>query len=175
MIPTITVRRTALALACLVATTAGTAWADAPQADAAPASRAEGAAPAKSTTSDPLLGTKKIDPATTGPDAEAVIAKLLPRRSDTPSDWYAPLEPLHYCGEPRLLPTCVPPPPCHPSQPPHPSDLVGVRGGPTCGPIYGGPCAPRTGSRDDGPHPHIHRLHDRLFDWFYHPRTPILP
>jgi NADH:ubiquinone oxidoreductase subunit K len=52
---------------------------------------------------------------------------------------------------------------------------VGVEGVPSCGPIYGGPCEPRTGTHDDGPHPHLHRLHDRLFDWFYAPRTPIFP
>jgi hypothetical protein len=87
----------------------------------------------------------------------------------------APLEPLHRCGEPRLLPTCVPPPPCHPAEPPRPLDLVGVRGAPTCGPIYGGPCAPRTGTHDDGPLPRLHRVHDRMVDWFYAPRTPIHP
>jgi hypothetical protein len=61
----------------------------------------------------------------------------------------------------------VPGPPCHPSLPPHPYDLVGMRGEPSCGPIYGGPCAPRTGSHDHCPHPHLHRLCDRLFDAFY--------
>ncbi|MFM7244578.1 MAG: hypothetical protein ACKO40_10480 [Planctomycetaceae bacterium] len=85
------------------------------------------------------------------------------------------VEPLHHCGEPRLLPTCVPPPPCHPSQPPQPFDLVGVRGAPTCGPIYRGPCAPRTGTHDDEPLPRVHRVHDRMVDWFYAPRTPIHP
>ncbi|MCE9629320.1 MAG: hypothetical protein K8S94_01185 [Planctomycetia bacterium] len=125
---------------------------------------------------DPLEGTERIDPATTAPEAAAVkLAKLLPPRTDTAADWFAPLEPLHWCGEPRALPTCVPPPPCHPSLPPRPLDLVGIRGCPTCGPIYRGPCAPRTGSHDDGPLPHLHRVHDRLFDWFYNPRTPILP
>jgi hypothetical protein len=109
------------------------------------------------------------------PDPGDVLARLLPPRSDTPAAWQGGLEPLHFCGEPRLLPTCVPPPPCHPALPPHPFDLVGMPGAPTCGPIYRGPCAPRTGSRDDGPHPRIHRVHDRLFDWFYAPRTPILP
>ena len=44
---------------------------------------------------------------------------------------------------------------------------TGVAGDPTDGPIYGGPCCPRTGSRDDGPWPHLHRVHDRLFDAFY--------
>lgn len=109
------------------------------------------------------------------PDPGDVLSRLLPPRSDTAADWHAPLEPLHRCGEPRLLPTCVPPPPCHPALPPRPFDLVGLPGASTCGPIYRGPCAPRTGTHDDGPHPRIHRLHDRLFDWFYTPRTPILP
>jgi hypothetical protein len=113
-----------------------------------------------------------IDPR---PEKGDVLARMLPPRSDTASDWYAPLEPLHRCGEPRLLPTCVPPPPCHPALPPQPLDLVGMHGAPTCGPIYHGPCAPRTGTHDDGPHPRVHRVHDRLFDWFYAPRTPILP
>lgn len=126
-------------------------------------------------TPDPLRGTEQIDPATTGPDAARSIESLLPPRTDTLADWFAPLEPLHDCGEPRLLPPCVPPPPCHPALPPQPYDLVGVRGGPTCGPIYRGPCAPRTGTHDDGPHPRVHRIHDRLFDWFYAPRTPVLP
>ena len=119
---------------------------------------------------DPLAGSPWIDPATTGPDAEAILATLLPPRSDAPFDWVAPLEPLHACGEPRVLPPCVPPPPCHPALPPQPLDLVGMRGTPTCGPIYGGPCAPRTGSHDDGRLPRMHRVHDRLFDWFYRSR-----
>jgi len=119
---------------------------------------------------DPLAGSPWIDPATTGPDAETILATLLPPRSDEPLDWVAPLEPLHACGEPRLLPPCVPPPPCHPALPPSPFDLVGVRGAPTCGPIYAGPCAPRTGSHDDGRLPRLHRVPDRLFDWFYRTR-----
>jgi hypothetical protein len=109
------------------------------------------------------------------PDPGDVLAALLPPRTDRAGDWSAGIEPLHHCGEPRLLPTCVPPPPCHPACPPAPFDLVGVPGAPTCGPIYRGPCAPRTGSHDGGPLPRIHRIHDRLFDWFYAPRTPILP
>lgn len=118
----------------------------------------------------------KKDPALAPqPDPGDVLARLLPGRSDSIYDWNAPLEPLHRCGEPRLLPTCVPPPPCHPALPPQPFDLVGMPGAPTCGPIYHGPCAPRTGTHDCGPHPRIHRMHDRLFDWFYAPRTPIFP
>lgn len=128
------------------------------------------AAPHADLPPDPLAGEPRIDPATTGPDAEAILATLLPPRSDDPLDWVAPLEPLHACGEPRILPPCVPPPPCHPALPPRPLDLVGVSGEPTCGPIYGGPCAPRTGSRDDGRLPRLHRVPDRLFDWFYRSR-----
>ncbi len=116
---------------------------------------------------DPLRGTPRIDPATTGADAERALATMLPPRTDSPLDWQAPLEPLHWCGEPRALAPCVPPPPCHPSHPPQPLDLVGVRGKPSCGPIYGGPCAPRTGTHDAAPFPGLHRLHDRFFDWYY--------
>ena len=116
---------------------------------------------------DPLAGTPKIKPEQTGQSAEQILARLARPRTDSWADWVAPLEPLHYCGEPRALAPCVPPPPCHPSQPPVPYDLVGDRGEPTCGPIYGGPCAPRTGTHDDGPHPRLHRAHDRFFDWFY--------
>lgn len=119
---------------------------------------------------DPLAGSPWIDPATTGPDAEAILATLLPPRSDALFDWVAPLEPLHACGEPRRLPPCVPPPPCHPALPPRPLDLVGVRGEPTCGPIYGGPCAPRTGTRGAGLPPRLLRVPDRFFDWFYRSR-----
>jgi hypothetical protein len=116
---------------------------------------------------DPLAGTPPIKPEQTGQSAEQILARLARPRTDSWADWVAPLEPLHYCGEPRALAPCVPPPPCHPSQPPVPYDLVGDRGVPTCGPIYGGPCAPRTGTHDDGPHPWLHRAHDRFFDVFY--------
>lgn len=116
---------------------------------------------------DPLAGTPQIKPEQTGQSAEQILARLARPRTDSWADWVAPLEPLHYCGEPRALAPCVPPPPCHPSQPPAPYDLVGDRGEPTCGPIYGGPCSPRTGTHDDGPHPRLHRGHDRFFDWFY--------
>ena len=126
--------------------------------------------PADTLTPDPLAGSPWIDPATTGPDAESVLATLLPPRSDSPLDWMAPLEPLHDCGEPRLLPRRVPPPPCHPALPPCPYDLVGAQGAATCGPIYGGPCAPRTGTHDASRLPRVHRVHDRLFDWFYRTR-----
>jgi hypothetical protein len=118
---------------------------------------------------DPLAGSARIAPQATGRDVAALEA-MLPPRTDSPADWQAGLEPLHFCGEPRLLSPCIPPPPCHPSRPPRPLDLVGVRGAPTCGPIYGGPCSPRTGTHDAGPLPRVHRLHDRGFDWFYRTR-----
>lgn len=116
---------------------------------------------------DPLAGTPRIDPATTGMDAERVVATLLPPRTDAPRDWVAPLEPLHACGEPRALPPCVPPAPCHPARPPQPFDLVGVRGTPSCGPIYRGPCEPRSGTRHEGPWRWLASAHDRLVDFFY--------
>ncbi len=116
---------------------------------------------------DPLKGTPQMSPEKTGQEASKVMAKMLKPRSDTWADWYAPLEPLHRCGEPRALPPCVPPPPCHPSMPPVPFDLVGVQGVPSGGPIYEGPCEPRTGTHDSCPRPHIHRLYDRFFDAFY--------
>lgn len=123
-----------------------------------------------------VAGLPRADEATTPPLTTRPSASTsLPPRTDSTADWFAPLEPLHHCGEPRLLPTCVPPPPCHPSQPPRPFDLVGMRGDATCGPIYRGPCAPRTGTHDDGPLPRIHRVHDRMVDWFYAPRTPVHP
>jgi len=118
-----------------------------------------------------VAGPARADTAPTPP----AVADHLPPRTDSLADWFAPVEPLHHCGEPHLLPTCVPPPPCHPAQPQRPFDLIGVRGAPTCGPIYRGPCAPRTGTHDDGPLPRIHRVHDRMVDWFYAPRTPIHP
>jgi len=129
-----------------------------------------GEPPAVSFPPDPLAGSLVMDPAKTGKDAQQLLAKMLPPRSDSPADWFAPLECLHDCGEPYALPPCVPPPPCHPSDPPQPFDLVGVRGMPTGGPIYRGPCCPRTGSHDHCRHPHAHRFHDRLFDWFYQSR-----
>ncbi len=118
-------------------------------------------------TPDPLAGTPAIPPGATRKQVRQDIARMLPPRTDSPSDWYAGLECLHDCGEPRLLPPCVPPPPCHPSFPPQPYDLVGVDGMPTAGPRYRGPCCPRTGTHDNGPLPRVHRVHDRAFDWFY--------
>lgn len=119
---------------------------------------------------DPLAGSPAIDPSVTGGDAEKILAHMLPPRTDSAFDWFAPLEPLHFCGEPRALAPCVPPPPCHPALPPRPFDLVGQRGTPTGGPIYGGPCDPRSGTCHDGPLAPFHRACDRLFDRFYTPR-----
>lgn len=160
------------------------AWASAaavlaglPAAAAEPAGPAAGeaaasrpAAPAAIAIPDPLAGTPRIDPATTGVDAERILATMLPQRSDAPHDWQPPLEPLHACDEPRALPPCVPPPPCHPAAPPRPYDLVGIAGVPSCGPIYRGPCAPRSARVHEGPFHWVHALHDRLFDLFYRSR-----
>ena len=116
---------------------------------------------------DPLAGTEQMKADVTGPDAESILARLLPPRSDSWSDWSSGLEPLHACGEPRALAPCVPPPPCHPADPPQPLDLVGVDGVPSCGPIYGGPCAPRTGSHDHERFAWLYRPWDRFVDCFY--------
>ena len=104
---------------------------------------------------------------TTKTSINEILARTLPLRSDRPGDWLAGAEPLHACGEPRWIEPCIPLPPCHPSHPPHPYDLVGVAGDPTCGPIYRGPCCPRTGTHEDGPLPRLHWVNDRLFDAFY--------
>ncbi len=101
--------------------------------------------------------------------AASLLAELVPGRSDSPTDWYAPLERLYACGEPRILCPFVPPPPCHPAQPPAPDDFVGVAGFPTGGPLYEGPCKPRAGSRDHCRWPTIRRWHDALVDRFYAP------
>ncbi len=116
---------------------------------------------------DPLAGTPPVAADVTGLYAGREIEHLLPARTDAPFDWNAGLEPLHFCGEPRWLRPCIPPPPCHPSCPPQPFDLIGADGLPTEGPRYRGPCCPRTGTHDNGPFPHVHRIHDRAFDWFY--------
>ncbi len=108
-----------------------------------------------------------IDGVTTKTSIDEILARALPLRSDRAADWLAGSEPLHQCGEPRWIEPCIPLPPCHPSHPPHPYDLVGVAGDPTCGPIYRGPCCPRTGTHDDGPLPRLHWVNDRLFDAFY--------
>ena len=108
-----------------------------------------------------------IDAVTAKTSIDEILARTLPLRSDRAGDWLAGAEPLHQCGEPRWIEPCIPLPPCHPSHPPHPYDLVGVAGDPTCGPIYRGPCCPRTGTHDDGPLPRLHWVNDRLFDAFY--------
>jgi hypothetical protein len=127
-----------------------------------PETRAPAAIPA-----DPLASTPSVAAGVTGRDAGREIEHMLPSRTDVPYDWNAGLEPLHFCGEPRWLRPCIPPPPCHPSCPPQPFDLIGVDGLPTDGPRYRGPCCPRTGTHDDGPFPQVHRIHDRAFNWFY--------
>jgi hypothetical protein len=119
---------------------------------------------------DPLAGSPVTDPAATGENVETIFASLLPPRTDSPLDWIAGPEPLHSCNEPRALAPCVPPPPCHPADPPAAYDLIGVRGVPSCGPIYGGPCRPRTGSRDGERLAWLHWIPDRLFDLFYTPK-----
>jgi hypothetical protein len=116
-----------------------------------------------------------VDPNQTGfevpPDAtpQSLLEELVPDRSDAPADWFAPLERLYHCGEPRILCPLVPPPPCHPAQPPAPYDLVGVPGSPSSGPLYEGPCNPRAGSRDHCRWPTLRRLHDSFVDRFYSP------
>lgn len=118
----------------------------------------------------PLVGVPRIDPAVTGPDVKRTLATMLPPRDDSPRDWQTFIEPLHAAGEPRALPPCVPPPPCHPADPAVPFDLVGVAGVPSCGPIYRGPCAPRSATVHTGPFRWVPTLHDRFFDHFYRSR-----
>ena len=84
--------------------------------------------------------------------------------------WTAQVECLYAPGEPRALSPCIPGPPCDPSHPPVPYDLVGVAGVPSDGPIYRGPCEPRTGTHDDLHFWRLHRLRDRFIDWFYTPK-----
>ena len=100
-------------------------------------------------------------------NVDALLAKMLPARSDTLADWQAGAPCLHHRGEPRILPPCIPPAPCHPAYPPYPADLVGARGLPTCGPRYQGPCQPRLGTHDQGPLPRLHAVCDAAFDAFY--------
>lgn len=118
-----------------------------------------------------LLLDRELPPAVmAGPsqvNVELLLSKMLPPRSDAPSDWDAAAPCLHQPGEPRFLPPCIPPAPCHPAYPPHPSDLVGVFGCPTCGPRYRGPCEPRLGTHDHGRLPRLHALGDAAFDAFY--------
>ena len=108
-----------------------------------------------------------LDAARVERETEAILARLLPPRSDAAADWAAGSSCLHAPGDPRWLTPCVPGPPCDPSLPPRPFDLIGIRGAPTGGPIHAGPCAPRTGSHECGPAPRLHRAHDWMFDRFY--------
>lgn len=140
------------------------------QDSAPPPGRARDAKSSAPPMTDPRAHAVPIGPGSTSHETKARLAAMLPPRTDSPADWHAGVEPLHFCGEPRLLPPCVPPPPCHPGSPPHPFDLIGASGAPTCGPIYRGPCSPKTGTHDGGPLPKMHRLHDRAFDWFYRPK-----
>lgn len=155
----------------IAALVAGTLWiGTAAGQDPAPPSEARAANAPAARMTDPRAGAVPLDADAPNRDTMARIAGMLPPRTDSPADWQAGIEPLHFCGEPRLLPPCVPPPPCHPASPPQPFDLIGKPGAPTCGPIYRGPCQPRTGTHDGGPLPRMHRLHDRAFDWFYRSR-----
>ena len=109
-------------------------------------------------------------PATANPSpasVELLLSRMLPARSDAPADWFAGPDPLHYPCEPRFLVPCIPPAPCHPAYAPYPADLVGVRGSPTCGPRYRGPCEPRLGTHDHAHLPRLHALGDAAFDCFY--------
>ena len=101
--------------------------------------------------------------------AESLLNELVPRRSDTLSDWHPQSDRLYQCGEPRILCPIIPPPPCHPTQPPFHFDLIGDIGTPTGGPLYNGPCCPRAGSRDDYRWPVARRIHDTFVDYFYSP------
>ena len=116
------------------------------------------------------LPTLTPDTATVARQTEIILERLLPQRADSPADWGAGSSCVHAPGDPRWLTPCIPGPPCDPSLPPHPFDLVGQRGVATGGPIYRGPCAPRTGSHDCGPAPRLHRVHDAMFDRFYRPK-----
>ena len=94
--------------------------------------------------------------------AESLLKELVPRRSDTLSDWHPQSDRLYQCGEPRILCPIIPPPPCHPTKPPFHFDLIGATGTPTGGPLYNGPCCPRAGSRDDCRWPVARRIQDNF-------------
>jgi len=111
----------------------------------------------------PIAPTADPSPAS----VELLLARMLPARSDAPADWFAGPDPLHDPCEPRFLVPCIPPAPCHPAYAPCPADLIGVRGSPTCGPRYRGPCEPRLGTHDHAHLPRLHALGDAAFDCFY--------
>jgi len=119
---------------------------------------------------NPLRNSPSMAPERTVAESVAMLEQMLPRRTDSPVDWSSQLECLHRPGEPYLLSPCVPPPPCHPSQPPCPSDLIGVRGLPSRGPIYRGPCSPRAGTHDHCRFARASYLYDRFVDFFYTPK-----
>lgn len=157
-----------LSAAFLSAAFARGAWAAA-ETGAAPAS---GAAAAKTAPALPRLSpdADAVERQTVERQTVALLDRLLPPRSDATDDWSTGSACLHGPGEPRWITPCIPGPPCDPSRPPHPFDLVGVRGAPTAGPVYRGPCAGRVGTHDCGPAPRLHRVPDALFDRFYRPR-----
>jgi hypothetical protein len=109
------------------------------------------------------LGSEQAAPSAEPEGSPAVIASPGTRTGL----WAASVECLYAPGEPRALSPCIPTPPCHPSHPPMPYDLIGVAGVPSGGPIYRGPCDPRTGTHDHLHFWRLHRLRDRFFDWFY--------
>lgn len=111
----------------------------------------------------PIEATANPNPAS----VELLLSRMLPARSDAPADWFAGPDPLHDPCEPRFLVPCIPPAPCHPASAPCPADLIGVRGSPTCGPRYRGPCEPRLGTHDHAHLPRLHALGDAAFDCFY--------
>lgn len=128
---------------------------------------APAAAPTPTTADAAPTDTVRVDAARTGRDADSLLQRLLPPRSDEVSDWYPSVECLHAAGEPRSLPPCVPPPPCDPSQPPQPYDLIGIAGVPSGGPIYRGPCEPRSARKHPWFSAWYHQVSDHLFDHFY--------
>lgn len=97
----------------------------------------------------------------------AGAAAIIPSPGTRTGLWEASVECLYAPGEPRALSPCIPGPPCDPSHPPMPYDLIGVAGVPCDGPIYRGPCEPRTGTHDDLHFWRLHRIRDRFIDWFY--------
>lgn len=128
---------------------------------------ADADAPAPGIAPGPLDVLEAADQAIAEEPPQLGPADVTPSPGTFTGMWAAGVECLYGPGEPRALSSCIPPPPCHPSNPPNPYDLVGVAGVPTDGPIYRGPCEPRTGTHDDRHFWRLHRLNDRFFDWFY--------
>lgn len=132
-----------------------------------PAMADDAAPPASAIAPGPLDVLEAADQAMAEEPPQLGPAEVTPSPGTFTGMWAAGVECLYGPGEPRALSSCIPPPPCHPSNPPNPYDLVGVAGIPTNGPIYRGPCEPRTGTHDDRHFWRLHRLNDRFFDWFY--------